>query len=301
MKVLVIVNPKAGNAAGEEAKGERERHWKELFHAKGLEAEIARVPREGLAARVKHAAEQGVEAVVAAGGDGTVNAVASHLVSTGLPLGILPNGTRNHFAKDAGILQDLEAAVAVIAGRFARSFDVGEVNGRIFLNNSSLGAYPEAVEEREREQQQRRRGRSTAMFFALLRVFSLRPLLRVRITHDGQSYTRRTPFVFVGNNEYGNLMKQDKRTRLDAGRLCLFTAKSTGLLCLLRLIRDAVLNRLAKSRDFEYQLVQEVKIEPHRRALKVSVDGDVVDLDRPLHYRSLPGTLRVLVPDGKPK
>lgn len=300
MKVLVIVNPRAGTA-GREDWEKLQDQWREIFMSRGVDADIVPVPLAGLGARIKCAAEQGVDAVVAAGGDGTVNGVASHLTGTALPLGILPVGTRNHFAKDAGIPRELPAAVDVIAGQFTRTFDVGEVNGRIFLNNSSIGAYPEAVEEREKEREARRRRKSTAMMVALLRVFRLRPLLHVRITHHDHTCTRRTPFVFVGNNEYGNLMKEEKRPRLDAGTLCLFTAKSTGLLCLLRLLRDGVFNRLAKSPDFEYQLVKEVTLESRQRTLQVAVDGEVVRMDGPLHYRTRPGALRVLVPRKTPE
>ena len=90
--------------------------------------------------------------VVAGGGDGTIAAVAAALVDTDVTLGVLPLGTLNHFAKDLGIPLDLEAAVRTLfAGNVAR-VDVGEVNGRIFLNNSSIGFYPQIVRERERLQ-----------------------------------------------------------------------------------------------------------------------------------------------------
>ena len=296
MKVLVIVNPQAGSVSHDE----RQEQWREIFQSHGIDAEIARVPPEGLSARIKRAAEQGVDAVVAAGGDGTVSAVASHMAGTSLLLGVLPVGTRNHFAKDAGIPLEFAAAVKVIAGGATRVIDVGDVNGRTFLNNSSIGAYPEAVQARTKELVLPKRRKTTAMILGLLRVFHLRPLLRVRITHDERTYTRQTPFVFVGNNEYGNLLRESKRARLDEGTLSLFTARSTGLLCLLRLIRDGMLNRLATSRDFEHQLVKEVKLVPGRRAHEVSVDGDVVRMEGTLHYRIVPGALRVLVPKEPP-
>lgn len=294
MKALVIVNTLAGSA-------ENHDQWKELFRAAGVEAEIARVPLEGLNQRIKRAAEQGADTIVAAGGDGTVNAVAAALIGSSLRLGILPAGTRNHFAKDLGIPLPTADAVAVIARGFTRTCDVGEVNERIFLNNSSIGAYPEAVAIRDERGPVKRSVRTMAMFAALLRVFRLRPLLKVRFTHDGKTYTRRTPFVFVGNNEYGNLLKQEKRPRLDGATLCIGTAKSTGLLCLLRLVRDGIFNRLATSRDFEYELTSEVKVEPHGRSGKVAVDGEIVTMKSPLLYRTRPGALKVIVPEGPPQ
>jgi diacylglycerol kinase family enzyme len=90
--------------------------------------------------------------VVAGGGDGTVNVVATKLVGTGTALGVLPLGSLNHFSKDAGIPQDVEQAVSTIFTGRVTAVDVGEVNDRIFLNNSSLGTYPEVVRMREEEQ-----------------------------------------------------------------------------------------------------------------------------------------------------
>ena len=103
------------------------------------------------------------ELVVAGGGDGTLSAVAAALVGTDTALGVLPMGTLNHFAKDLGIPLKLEKAVQTLfTGKIAR-VDVGEVNGRIFLNNSSIGFYPRIVQARKREQ---RRGRSKWVAFA---------------------------------------------------------------------------------------------------------------------------------------
>lgn len=298
MKAFVILNPQAGTAPGMEG-GEWINKWKEQFLVCGVEADIQAVPRNLMGPAIKAALDQKVDAVVAGGGDGTVNAVAAHLTGAGVPLGVLPLGTFNHFAKDLGIPGDFEAAVKIIARGFTREVDVGEVNGHIFLNNSSIGAYPQAVKERDRGRELRGRRKSVAMAIAVLRVFRLRPLLLVQVTRGALTYCRRTPFVFVGNNEYGNLLKDSKRQRLDGGKLCLFTAKSTGLCCLLRLIWASMLNRLADSRDFEYQSVSDVTIDPHKRTLSVALDGEVFKLMGPLHYRVRPAALRVLVPEER--
>jgi diacylglycerol kinase family enzyme len=122
------------------------------------EVEVHEIARgasvEGAIAAAKSARP---DVLVAGGGDGTVSAVAAALVDSDIVLGVLPLGTLNHFAKDLGIPLLLEAAAgAIVAGRTAR-IDVGEVNGRVFVNNSSIGLYPEIV--RDREQQQRRLGR----------------------------------------------------------------------------------------------------------------------------------------------
>ena len=98
----------------------------------------------------ERAVKEGTAGLVAAGGDGTVNTLAGVAVDAGVPLGVLPQGTLNHFAKDLGIPTDLDDALEVVLAGHTRRVDVGEVSGRIFVNNSSLGVYPRIVRLRER-------------------------------------------------------------------------------------------------------------------------------------------------------
>ena len=132
---MVIVNAGAGlGYCGEWSAGLAEK-----FRAQGAEADITLARSGGeMIARARRAVADGAPVVVAGGGDGTINAVASALVGSQTRLGVLPLGTLNHFAKDMNIPLDLDAAVAnAVRGKTAR-VDVGEVNGRIFLNNSCL-------------------------------------------------------------------------------------------------------------------------------------------------------------------
>ena len=84
-----------------------------------------------------------IDAVVVGGGDGSIRTVASVLAETSVPLGVLPLGTLNHFVKDLGIPLPLEEAAATIAAGHLRVVDLAEVNGRVFVNNVSLGLYAE--------------------------------------------------------------------------------------------------------------------------------------------------------------
>jgi len=124
-----------------------------IFESQGRKARI-QVARSGeeLVKMAKAAAQGGSPALVAGGGDGTINAVASQIVGTGKKLGVLPLGTLNHFAKDIRIPMDIEEAARVIIGGRTAEIDVGEVNGLLFLNNSSLGLYPSLVRDREAKQ-----------------------------------------------------------------------------------------------------------------------------------------------------
>src|ERR1700682_1204909 len=148
----------------------------------------------------RRAVKENSQVIVAGGGDGTVNAVANELMGSSITLGVLPLGTLNHFAKDLQIPQDLEdAARNLITGR-AVPVDVGEVNGHIFLNNSSLGIYPHIVRLREEQQNKTGRNKWVAFALAFLSVLEHYSFLRVRLRVDGKELSCKTLLVFIGNN-----------------------------------------------------------------------------------------------------
>src|SRR3954471_21081525 len=213
--MLVVVNAGSGTLS---RAGERERLGR-LLHEAGLRPTIVEVTEGGkIGAAVDGDAS---DVVVAAGGDGTINAVAARLLGSERTLGVIPGGTLNHFAKDLGIPQDFEGAVAVLRAGVTRRVDVAELNGRPFLNNSSLGMYPQIVREREKIQRHGFR-KWTAFAAAVARVLMQWPVLRVRLEVDGRVWNRRTPFVFVGNNQYVlEGLRMGSRERLDGGELCL--------------------------------------------------------------------------------
>jgi diacylglycerol kinase family enzyme len=296
--IEVILNASAGAGDCEQARALLQK----IFGEAGVSANV-RLARDGeeitaLARRAALGAR--CRTVWAGGGDGTVSAVASLLVGTDKALGVLPLGTLNHFAKDLGLPLDLEeAARALLAGSVAR-VDAAEVNGRVFVNNSGLGLYPSIVRERERRQERHGLGKWAALAWATVTVLRRYPYLRVRLSADGRTLTRRTPFLFVGNNEYElDAFNIGSRARLDAGRLCLHLARrDTGRLGLARLALRALAGRLREDRDFESLKTEELTIETRQSRARVSLDGEVTVMQTPLRYRTLPGALRVVVPPG---
>lgn len=235
--------------------------------------------------------------VVAGGGDGTLSAIASRLVDTGIPMGVLPLGTLNHFAKDLGVPLTLGDAVRVIAAGHTTDVDVGEVNGRIFINNSGLGLYPDIVRHRDRQQRTLGRSKWHALAWASWSLLRRYPFVQVRLLIDGQSREWRTPFVFVGNNEYAmEGLRIGGRGRLDAGRLCVYVAQQPGRVGLLRLALHALVGRLRQASDFDALSATELLIETRRQRIHVAADGEVWPMTSPLRYRVLPGALRVIVP-----
>lgn len=294
----VILNDSSGTGDKEQA---RER-LSAIFSESKVEARIS-LARSGeeIIDLAREAVRDDCQPIIAGGGDGTINAVASVIVDTDRTLGVLPLGTLNHFAKDLHIPLDLdEAARIALGGREAR-VDVGEVEGRIFLNNSSLGLYPSIVRHREKQQEQLGRGKWPAFIWATLTMLKRYPFLSVKLSTDDQKLIRHTPFVFVGNNEYEmESFNVGARSCIDAGHLSLYVAHRTGRLGLLRLAWRALFGGLRDEEDFDALCTKEVFIETRRpKRLRVATDGEVTIMTTPLHYRVRPGALRVHVPKGR--
>lgn len=299
MRLVVLVNTEGGSVRAACSPGEPAPVLAALFAAQGVEAEIVCVRGSGLLAAARAAATRNdVDGVVAAGGDGTLGTVADALDGTNKPMGVLPLGTRNHFAKDLGIPLSLEKAVEQIASGVIRRVDLGEVNGRVFLNNSSIGLYPRIVEMRAGHRWRRRAGKFIAMVRATIRVTRKVPRMRVLLASGAKRLTRTTPFVFVANNDYAFSGFNARRPRLDAGTLALYLSDCTTRLGLLRLAFRAIRGRLGKrvGRDLETVRLEEVWIDPGQRTVRVSTDGEVRHLVAPLHYRIRKLALPVFAP-----
>ncbi|MFY9551536.1 MAG: diacylglycerol kinase family protein [Thermoanaerobaculia bacterium] len=273
-----------------------------IFQDHGIRTDVHAIAGgRGIPELVQEGVRRGSFAVVAAGGDGTVSCVASGLVGSQTAMGVVPVGTLNHFAKDMHIPLDVAGAAHTIAtGRF-RAVDVGEVNGKFFVNNSSLGLYPSVVREREQEQ---RLGRSkvAALLWATLAALRHHPSASIRlVSDDGKTVTRQTPLVFIGNNRYEmNGLKIGSRPSLETGKLAVCVLHREGALSLLRMGVETVFGRLRNGVDFDFLLTNGVQIEVQRPQVQVAIDGEVSTFTPPLTYRIHPQALRVLVPDEEP-
>jgi diacylglycerol kinase family enzyme len=294
--VHIVLNALAGaTATAHEAVQQRLR---DVCASQGLHPCIA-LARSGaeVSELAYQAVRRGGRIIVAGGGDGTINAVASALVGTEATLGVLPLGTLNHFAKDLRIPLDVEGAVRTISAGSTARVDVGEVNGRVFLNNSSLGLYPRIVRHRQKQQERLGRGKWPALVWATLLFLYRYPFLTLRLRLHNEEIVRRTPFVFIGNNEYQlEVFNIGARACLDAGYLSLYTAPRTGRFGLLSLTLRGLMGRLRSGKDFDMQCVPSAVVETRRARLLVATDGEVTVMQTPLHYCSRPGALRVIVP-----
>ena len=294
-RIILILNAGAGSVE-EESRGVLEQALAE----NGLEGEIWLSRGDELRELTQRAIAQKVDAVFAAGGDGTISGVASALAGTDIPLGVIPLGTLNHFAKDLGIPLPLAEALRALAVGESTQVDIGRVNGRTFINNSSIGLYPRMVRRRQVEMDHRGRKKWVGMIqagFAVLRRFRL---TRVRIGSNDQTFHLKTPFVFVGNNAYETgLLSVGSRTQLNSGLLSLYTPHKTSRWGLLRLAIRALLGKLNRTDAFTVVLGKEFWVDSHKKDMHVSIDGEILTLQPPLHYEILPGALKVLIPRKK--
>lgn len=253
----------------------------------------------------KTIAAGGADVLIAAGGDGTINAVASALIHQQTALGVIPAGTLNHFARDLGIPLDPQAAAgAILHGRVIQ-VDAAAVNDRIFINNAVLGLFPNYRTAREAWDRHgfggSRVGRFIGTVAAWWTVFWRLPHLQVSFHAEGRERRLRTPFILVGNNEHQMTgLSLGKRTRLDSGLLWVYAMRPCSRWQLLRLMVKVLLGHTPRESLFHVFSASRLTIDCKRRRVGVGVDGEMVRMMAPLHFQSLPGALRVLAPPSNP-
>jgi diacylglycerol kinase family enzyme len=299
-RAVALMNGRAG-AFSQRHAADIEKTLKASFSRHGLEVEIDFIDGEDLNEAVDRArsrAERGeIAAVVIGGGDGSVRIAASVLSGSGVPLGIVPLGTLNHFAKDLGIPLRIEDAVAAIARKRVRAVDLAEVNGETFINNSSIGIYPYMVIDREARRARHKLAKWMAAVPAFLRMMRHFPRRRLRISAAGFERPYRTPCLFVGNNEYAvELFTLRRRKRLNSGKLWLYVVKPREPLEFFWMVCRLCFGRLDQARDLDRFELAEAEVSAKTSRLPVALDGDVRILHTPLHYHSRPGALNVIVP-----
>ena len=282
--IPAFINPAAGNAE----------NARSALLSTGGHFDIREVAPSQLSAKIRDAIGEGATRVVVAGGDGSVGTAAGALAGTGVELAILPSGTLNHLAKDLSLPLDLaEAAELAHRGR-AVSVDGGTVNGRLFLNTSSVGAYVTFV--RARERLERRLGYRLASLVAVLRLLVRLPVFRVSLQVEGVARDYLTPLVFIGVGER-ELKMPTLGARVEHGRPGLHVMvvrRRSGARSLALVLAAAARGVRAVSRTpaMDAFLVDSCRIAPRTR--NIAADGELMTIDPPLEYRHLPACVKVV-------
>ncbi|MHB1225385.1 MAG: diacylglycerol/lipid kinase family protein [Gemmatimonadaceae bacterium] len=285
-RIPAFVNPRAGSAAAARAAIEADPR----FDLRVVEPAV-------LADAVRAAVAAGARRVLVCGGDGTVATAAAVVAGSDVELAVLPGGTLNHFARHLSIPTDPVAALAVAVDGVACSVDAGRVNGRLFINTSSVGVYVAFVRLRERWKP--RLGYWLASLVAAVRLFVVLPRQSVVVEVDGDERHYRTPLLFVGVGER-ELSEASLRQFDPEGRRGLHVVVVHGWRKASIVIRGAAAARrgpraIDRLSDVDSIVVDACRVTLRHRLARLALDGELATLESPLEYRAVRGALRVMV------
>jgi len=292
--IVVLLNRGGGAVAADPKIGDK---VAAALKDAGVNAEVELVEGGKCAVRCKVIAERGDELLVVGGGDGTISAAASALAGTETLLGILPLGTLNHFARDLAIPAGLDEAAKLIGEGPERRIDLGQMNDRIFINNSAIGLYPLMVLDRDLQRKRLGRSKRLAMIVASVRTLARFGHQRLTLTVNDEKARVDTPLLFVGNNDYRvDLGAAGKRESIEGGRLSVFLMRKKTRAGFIAASLRALFNRARADDMVELQDVERLTVASRRSALVVSLDGEVVGVAPPLVYKVRKKALRVIAP-----
>ncbi|HYR29494.1 MAG TPA: diacylglycerol kinase family protein [Thermoanaerobaculia bacterium] len=241
----------------------------------------------------------GTSLFIAAGGDGTVHHVMQAVVNTGSEFGVIPTGTYNHFARDLGIPLEWPKALEVALTGERRQIDTARINDRYFVNNVSIGLYPEVVVLRE--ERGRDYPRWKARLFALYTVLRRYPHVTIAVEADNRREVLRTHVFMVSNNSYdlGRVGIEAPRERLTGGHLSVYWLPHVSRWALTRYISRYLAGRVRTIPGFRSFRTLQMKVQSTRREINVGIDGEVFAMQPPLVITTVPQSLTVRVPATK--
>jgi diacylglycerol kinase family enzyme len=271
----------------------------EAFRAAAAEAGLELVEISGgidVPREVRLRLERGVRLFVAAGGDGTVNHVLQPLINADATLAVIPVGTYNHFARDAGIPLDWREALDVALDGQTRQVDTARINERFFVNNLSLGLYPELVARRE--EKGRDYPRWKARLYAFYGTLQKYPHVTLTIETPHHQEVVRTHVFMISNNSYdlSRLGIEAPRNTLEAGRLSVYWLPHLPRVQLMKFVAHYLAGRVRSAPGFRSFHTTRVKVQTSRKKLRVGLDGEVHEMSTPLVITSVPQSLLVKVP-----
>ena len=293
--LLFVINAASGSEDGEA----KRRLIETALAAAGRSGDLRLCSSDGLARIAEQAAADALAtrtAVVAVGGDGTINTVAQAAHAAGCAMGVVPQGTFNYFARTHGIPGDAAEAVRLLFEAQPLPVQVAAINERVFLVNASLGLYPDLLEDRETYKARFGRNRLVAFGAGAATLLRAQRRLRLRIEQGGASRELRTLTLFVGNNrlqlaQLGVKPPEADISRGGAGRITAVVLRPIGTLAMLRLMWHGAMGTLGETESIERFEFSHMSVMParlkNRQGVKVAFDGEVTWMRPPLEFRVL--------------
>jgi diacylglycerol kinase family enzyme len=267
------------------------------FARHGWRVEFVLAGRRDLRSLTQQTVAHAPGAIVVAGGDGTINTVATACIEAKRPLGLVPAGTFNYVSRNIGVPTEVAEAVAVITHGWVRHVDIGEINGRIFLNNAGIGLYARMLERREHDKRRLGRHRLVAFYSGMRSLLGSLPQYSVELIADGQAARHLTTTLFFGCNA---LQLEDFNVSaaecLRHQKLAVLSLKLHSRWEVTVAACAAFLGRLDEAYTTEAFCASTIRVQTRRRALKVAIDGEIVLLRSPLDVTLHPGALQVFAP-----
>lgn len=300
---VVVLNPGSGGGDG----NDQAAIIRDVLDGAGRKHEILVVSRaspiQRLANRAVELARERKAALVAVGGDGTINALVQAALPHDLPFGILAQGTFNYTGRRFGIPEDTRAAVEGLLRARVCPAQVGLVQDRVFLVNACLGFYTQVLHDREDFKERLGRQRWVGLLSGLVSVFRHYRRMNLDVECDGKQRNERTSTLVIGNNRLQlEQIGIDCADVVDSGQLVAIAVQPMRALALLWLAARGLLGRLGEDDKVMSFGFHHLEIRPRgkfrRRSVTVALDGEPVRMRFPLVFRPATQRLQLLVPDG---
>jgi YegS/Rv2252/BmrU family lipid kinase len=249
-----------------------------------------------VALEVRERIARGVRLFIAAGGDGTIHHVVQALVNSDAELGVVPIGTYNHFARDLGIPLPWRAALHVALSGELTQIDTARINDRFFVNNVSIGLYPEVVARRE--ERGRDYPRWKARLYAIAATLRKYPHVTLTIESAHHREAIRTHLFMVSNNHYDleRIGIEAFRSNMGEGRISVYWLPHISRIQLMRFVARYLAGRLREVPGFRSFRTTRMQVHSSRDHLKVGIDGELLTMPTPLTITTVPQSLAVRVP-----
>ena len=282
---VVILNPAA--------RSEKAKRWRARVESVARGCVICATSRAGEAETLaRHAAQEGFEKIVAAGGDGTINEVVNGLAGSNAALGLLPIGTMNVFATELGLpAHDLALCWQIIQGEHTRLVDLPSANGKFFVQLAGVGLDAQVVKETSLTL---KRSFGPLSYLISAAQIAAREPPRLFLESENSPIDEGS-FVLVGNGRlYGGPFPFFKQAIIDDGLFDVVVFKQLGYLEIIKYLQDVVFSSEIRVPEIEYFQTRRLRVTSDRE-VPVELDGELVG-NCPVEFQVRERTLRVLTP-----